>query len=286
MGIKQLTDDEALALNGTTDSDTGLVYPALLEARWGEAVLRAFDTLLSIAVPDLQIVEIEGNADAVGVLPGKAMIAGTVYEHAGDTDSGGVIDGLTDNDTTFVWAEPPGSGTSPAINSAVDATGWPSGDHIKLAKVTMSGGAIDSIEDMRTAAMLTDAADALAAHEAATSVHGVSGDVVGTSDTQTVSGKTVGLSREASASGFTSSGKSIAAITDTTSARTVTLATADAKAGRVVVVKDESGGAGSQNAITIDTEGGETIDGAGSTSISTDHGSVRLYSDGTNWFTF
>lgn len=154
MSIKQLTDDEALDLNGTTDADTGLQYPQLLEANWGAAVLRALNQFLKVAFTDLMVIEIDGNADAVGVLPGVATIGGTLMEYGGDTDSGGAVDGLTDDDTTYIWLEDDGGG-NPQVNSAVDGTGWPGTAHVKLAKVTMSSGAITEIKDMRGAAALT-----------------------------------------------------------------------------------------------------------------------------------
>jgi hypothetical protein len=74
-------------------------------------------------------------------------------------------------------------------------------------------------------------------------------------------------------------------VTDTGSARTVTLPTAVGVSGRVFVVKDESGAAGTHN-ITLATQGSETIDGAGSLAISTNYGSSRVMSDGSDWFTF
>lgn len=67
------------------------------------------------------------------------------------------------------------------------------------------------------------------------------------------------------------------------SAVTITLASAMVSDGAEVIVKDE-GGAAATNAITVATEGSETIDGATSQSIGSDYGSLVLYSDGTNWF--
>lgn len=67
---------------------------------------------------------------------------------------------------------------------------------------------------------------------------------------------------------------------------TVTLASAAVGEGHWLVVSDESGGAGGVGqAITIDTEGGETIDGAASVTIDENHGAIWVYSDGANWFT-
>lgn len=68
------------------------------------------------------------------------------------------------------------------------------------------------------------------------------------------------------------------------SAITITLASSMVEDGAEIIIKDEGGNAGT-NAITIDTEGSENIDGSTSTSIGSNFGVVRLYSDGTNWFT-
>lgn len=90
--------------------------------------------------------------------------------------------------------------------------------------------------------------------------------------------------RRASATSFTTAGDTINAITSTAAARTVTLATADVHEGKIIYVKDESGGAATNN-ITVDTQGSETIDGNSTGTISANYGVLRLYSDGTNWFT-
>lgn len=66
---------------------------------------------------------------------------------------------------------------------------------------------------------------------------------------------------------------------------TITLPSAGAVAGKVYVIHDEGGDAGT-NAITIATEGSETIDGNSSATINSNYGTLRIYSDGTNFFTF
>lgn len=63
----------------------------------------------------------------------------------------------------------------------------------------------------------------------------------------------------------------------------VTLSSSSVAPANSVTILD-SGGAAGTNAITIDTEGDETINGAESASITTDHGSVELVSNGTDWF--
>jgi hypothetical protein len=93
------------------------------------------------------------------------------------------------------------------------------------------------------------------------------------------------VERSGTAVNASSSNQTILGVTDTTAARTITLATADNIDGRIIIIKDESGGA-STNHITIVTEGSETIDGAVSITITVDYGVLRVYSNGTNWFSF
>jgi len=92
--------------------------------------------------------------------------------------------------------------------------------------------------------------------------------------------------RNSTAVSVNSNQETIIGVTDNSSARTITLDTDDVVDGRVIIIKDEAGTANSANNITIATEGAETIDGAATITISVDFGAARLYSDGTNWFTF
>lgn len=79
------------------------------------------------------------------------------------------------------------------------------------------------------------------------------------------------------------------AMTDTTSARNVIISTEDVQSGfltnpRVFIIKNESGGAGTNN-ITISLESG-TIDGNANYVMDVDNESVILYVDGTNGFIY
>lgn len=74
------------------------------------------------------------------------------------------------------------------------------------------------------------------------------------------------------------------AYTSLSAGRTVSLPAASSlKVGDSYIVKDESGGASSNN-IVIDPDGSETIDGAATFTISADYGRVEIYTDGSNWF--
>jgi hypothetical protein len=72
------------------------------------------------------------------------------------------------------------------------------------------------------------------------------------------------------------------------SSNTVTLtlpAAASAGAGKTYVVKDE-GGQSAVNAIIIDGDSVETIDGSATFTISSPYGAANLYTNGSNWFVY
>lgn len=77
----------------------------------------------------------------------------------------------------------------------------------------------------------------------------------------------------------------IVAYTSLTTGRTVTPPIAASIAGREYVIKDESGAARASN-ITIATTASQTIDGASTKTINTNYGVVRVYSNGSHWFTY
>lgn len=72
-------------------------------------------------------------------------------------------------------------------------------------------------------------------------------------------------------------------VTDTSGVRTITLYAASGHGGDVVIVKDESGGAGTNN-IVVDGNASENIDGATTHSITSNWGSLTLKCDGAQWF--
>ena len=75
------------------------------------------------------------------------------------------------------------------------------------------------------------------------------------------------------------------AYTSLSTGRTVTLPTPGAgNTNQMYIIKDQSGNAGTNN-ITISSSGGATIDGAASKVINTAWGVLKVYTNGTNWFT-
>jgi hypothetical protein len=73
-------------------------------------------------------------------------------------------------------------------------------------------------------------------------------------------------------------------VNTTTLAITITLASTDAVNGREYFVKDKSNNAFTNN-ITITPNGGKTINGVASVTITVSGGSFFIFSDGTNWYT-
>lgn len=79
-------------------------------------------------------------------------------------------------------------------------------------------------------------------------------------------------------------GDYIIAYTSLTASRTVTLpAAATAGAGKMFVIKDEAGAA-STYPIVIDPNAAELIDGSATKSINTNYSALKIYCNGTAWF--
>lgn len=87
---------------------------------------------------------------------GKYLFKGTVK-----TYTPGSAVNPTDNDTTYIWLKPDNT-----IGSAIDGTGWPSTEHIKLAEIDVdSDGIITDVRDLRGQTFLNfDSRKAIEAH--------------------------------------------------------------------------------------------------------------------------
>ena len=84
---------------------------------------------------------------------------------------------------------------------------------------------------------------------------------------------------------YQSAGENYIGVDNTSVARIITISSVDiAKSGFVISIVDESAGAATNNNITVDTEGAETINGAATFIIDQDCMSVEFISNGTNLF--
>jgi len=99
---------------------------------------------------------------------------------------------------------------------------------------------------------------------------------------------TVAVQRTPTAVSISSLFEVIIGVTDLTIGRTITMSSQSISgtSGRIFIIKDETGNASNPNPITIETQGLEKIDGVDSVEITTPFGVVRLYSDGTDLFSW
>ncbi|MFC1806465.1 hypothetical protein ACFL09_05740 [Planctomycetota bacterium] len=105
----------------------------------------------------------------------------------------------------------------------------------------------------------------------------------GTGSTYIMTGQRVNRTLVAT-NAYTVLGSDFIVAVNSNEAVTVTLPTVSATdEGKIYIVKDESGGASGNN-ITVTGEAGETIDGLGSQTLSSDYQAIDVYSNGTNWF--
>ena len=98
---------------------------------WG--ILNALDwaSVLGVYCPSPTTFNVRG---------GKYLFKGEIKTYT----PGSAVD-PTDNDTTYIWLKPDNS-----IGSAIDGTGWPSTEHIKLAEIDVdSDGKITAVRDLR-----------------------------------------------------------------------------------------------------------------------------------------
>jgi hypothetical protein len=123
--------------------------PEYKQAIWG--LLNALDwaTALGVYCPSTTTFNVRG---------GKYLFKGVVK-----TYTAGSAVNPTDNDTTYIWMKPDNT-----ISSAIDGTGWPSTEHIKLAEIDVnSSGVITAVRDLRGQTFLNyDSKKAIEAHTA------------------------------------------------------------------------------------------------------------------------
>ena len=137
----------AEALSGTIEPKTGIKHQAY-DAD-GNSSPSAFAQLMNLE-RKLMLLAGQGNRGqvvwsgsglTVGAFALEYQLAGTAYSFAGDA---GYSLSLPANETSYVYLD-----TDETLKSQTD--NWPSGDHIKLAKVTTNATQVTGITDMRFA---------------------------------------------------------------------------------------------------------------------------------------
>ncbi len=143
MAPKLITLAEIQALVGTR-GPAGMRYEAKDEFPSYEYLMRMLHQVqqATAASAALMVCPDESAANAVYVMAGRCSIDETALAYAG-----GVVSGLSNNATTYIWAAKPSSIV--VITKGLSGAGWPGTTHIKLAEVTLSAGIITAIVDRR-----------------------------------------------------------------------------------------------------------------------------------------
>lgn len=148
MTIEQLSSQQIDQLVGTHHASTGIEYPPEGMQPYYQWLVRTLHLLAESSAANLRVSRAADAPTSVYVAPGRASIAEVVLAHAGET-----IDlAAHNNDTAYVWLADDDGSASIGVDSA--ANGWPGGDHIKLAEVTLAAGEITDILDRRFETMM------------------------------------------------------------------------------------------------------------------------------------
>lgn len=138
-----LTSQQIAALVGDTHPVTGLSYPEAGLQPYYEWLIRSLHRLAEASAGDLRVWNDADDSASVYVSPGSCSIAGQALTYAGET-----IDlAAYNNSTALIWVED--NADSPQIGIADTGTGWPVGDHIKLAEAVLASGEVTLITDRR-----------------------------------------------------------------------------------------------------------------------------------------
>ena len=142
MAIQTLTLEQAVALIDQRHPRTGFAYPRPGAQPYFEWLLASLELLAEASAGDLRVVRENGAATSVRIMPGRASIGGVKLAFDGQ-----VLDlAAYDEQTALLWLEDSGGAS---VSHTDSVTGWPAFAHIPLAEVTLAGGEITSVTDLR-----------------------------------------------------------------------------------------------------------------------------------------
>jgi hypothetical protein len=148
MASKDLTPQQIADLVGSTHPSTGVAYPEAGLQPYYDWLIASLHRLSEASAGDLRVWPDADAASSVWIAPGRCSIAAVALAfEGGSTDLG-----LYNNDTALIWLQDDAGEASVGVASS--STGWPAGDHLKLAEVVLAGGAIERITDRRFETLL------------------------------------------------------------------------------------------------------------------------------------
>jgi hypothetical protein len=142
MSITQLTDTEALALSGVTNTETRATHTVVGQFNHAAARKRLDARILELCElnAELEVYKDTAAATTVGIGAGRRNLGNNAVVYAGGTVSLSAYN----NATGLVWLYS-NSGTA----TIGTGSSWPSYPHWKLAEVTIAAGVITGILDRR-----------------------------------------------------------------------------------------------------------------------------------------
>ena len=148
MTVKAMTQDEVNQRVGTTHLRSQVMFPPLGLQPYHAWLVEALERLSETGVGDFRVWPSVTSGTHVFVASGRASVGGVVLVGDGvDVDLA-----AHNNDTALVWLE--NQAGSAAVGVASQASGWPTGLHLKLAEVVLSQGEVVSVLDRRIECVL------------------------------------------------------------------------------------------------------------------------------------
>lgn len=148
MPSQDLTSQQIAALVGGAHPVTGVSYPEAGLQPYYEWLIGSLYRLAEASAGDLRVWHDADAAASIWIAPGRCSIASQALVYAGES-----IDlGTYNNSTALVWMQD--NAGSAEIATADIGTGWPVGDHLKLAEVHLDSGEVTLITDLRFETLL------------------------------------------------------------------------------------------------------------------------------------
>lgn len=143
MTVKVLSAENITQLVGTRHPTTGIEYPPDGLQPYYHWLVSTLHLLAESSAGALRVARDTDDQAGVHVAPGRASISDVALAY-----DGGTIDlGAYNNSTAYLWLfDDDGEA---AIGVDDESNGWPGGDHLKLAEVTLQAGAVTHILDRR-----------------------------------------------------------------------------------------------------------------------------------------
>lgn len=150
MAETALTDAQANALSGATDSVTDATYPTIGESPYHTTLYRLLHRMLTIAASVNELRVYRDGALTFGVRSGNASGGSVAYAYAG-----AAAQALTDDDTNYIYLVINGAN----LDLTVNTTGLPNPAttaHLPLATIDTGTASIGGVSGTYDAADITD----------------------------------------------------------------------------------------------------------------------------------